>query len=122
MISFSVFQVNVESLADRQGLIGTYFLAAFAMLYVVGDALPKPDFLTKIDLIITVNTLLLAVACIAVSHIAHVAEKDGLDKAQKWNDTVLYVCLVVYILFNVVIFPGGECIHSTPAPRAPPLS
>jgi len=108
VISFSVFQTDIDNLADRQALIGTYFLAAFAMLYVVGETLPQPDFLTKIDLIITMNTLLLAAACLAVTHVATVAQTDGMGKAQRMNDAIQFILAGVYIGINLLIFPWGK--------------
>ena len=49
ILSFGTFEFDVDDLSNRNGSVSTYFLAAFAMLYVVGEALPKTDFLTKID-------------------------------------------------------------------------
>jgi len=60
-LAFTTFWFEPDELGDRAGIVSTYFLAAFAMLYVVGDDLPKTDFLTKIDQIIVLTTLSLAV-------------------------------------------------------------
>ena len=49
ILSFGTFEFDVDNIEARSGSVSTYFLAAFAMLYVVGEALPKTDFLTKID-------------------------------------------------------------------------
>lgn len=49
VLSFSSFEFDVLDLSSRNDTTSTYFLAAFAMLYVVGEALPKTDFLTKVD-------------------------------------------------------------------------
>ena len=46
-------------------LVATYFLAAFAMLYVVGECLPTTGFMTKIDWVListTVSIVLFGVA------------------------------------------------------------
>ena len=53
ILSFGTFEFEVDNLSDRNASVSTYFLAAFAMLYVVGAALPKVDFLTKIDQVST---------------------------------------------------------------------
>ena len=42
------FHFDAVNLSDRYSTVSAYFLAAFAMLYIVGEALPKTDFLTKI--------------------------------------------------------------------------
>jgi len=42
------FHFDADNLSDRYSTVSAYFLAAFAMLYIVGEALPKTDFLTKI--------------------------------------------------------------------------
>ena len=59
-LSMSTFHFNTDNLSDRTATVSTYFLAAFAMLYVVGASLPKTDFLTKIDTVIVLTTLSLA--------------------------------------------------------------
>ena len=48
-LSFTTFEFEVDDLENRNNTVLTTFLAAFAMLYVVGEALPKTDFLTKVD-------------------------------------------------------------------------
>jgi hypothetical protein len=76
-MSFSTFMFEVDELEQRVNVISTMFLAAFAVLYVVNELVPKTDFLTKIDkLIIAVSSYsyliasplviasLLAAACI----------------------------------------------------------
>jgi hypothetical protein len=55
-LSFSTFFFPIKDLSDRTSTVATYFLAAFAMLYVVGEALPKTDYFTKIDRIIITTT------------------------------------------------------------------
>lgn len=48
VLALTSFHFDTDALDARSGTVATYFLAAFAMLYVVGDTLPKTDFLTKI--------------------------------------------------------------------------
>jgi hypothetical protein len=46
-----------DDISGRLGFTVTGFLAAFAMLYIVGDNLPKMERLTTIDKVITLTTL-----------------------------------------------------------------
>mmetsp|Transcript_6503 Transcript_6503/g.16448 ORF Transcript_6503/g.16448 Transcript_6503/m.16448 type:complete len:173 (+) Transcript_6503:477-995(+) len=49
LLSFGTFEFEVDNLGDRNSSVSTYFLAAFAMLYVVGESIPKTEYLNKID-------------------------------------------------------------------------
>ena len=51
----------MDEIGDRAGVVSTYFLAAFAMLYVVGSYLPTTDYLTRMDYVIITTTGLLAI-------------------------------------------------------------
>ena len=65
LLCFTTFMLPVEELSDRMSLVATYFLAAFAMLYVVGECLPTTGFMTKIDWVListTVSIVLFGVA------------------------------------------------------------
>lgn len=64
-LSMTTFHFETNDLAARSGTVSTYFLAAFAMLYVVGESLPKTDFLTKIDTVIVLTTISLALTGLA---------------------------------------------------------
>ena len=55
-----VFAISCSELADRLSNVFSMYLAAFALLYVVGDLVPRVDFLSLIDriLFLTLLTLL----------------------------------------------------------------
>jgi hypothetical protein len=78
-LSFTTFDVPTDSMGivERYSMISTYFLAAFAMLYVVGESLPKTDFLTKIDKVIVMTTMSLALNCAATTVIGKVHQHSG---------------------------------------------
>eukprot|EP01046_Picozoa_sp_COSAG06_P044168 COSAG06_NODE_5907_length_3217_cov_4.295382_6_plen_104_part_00 len=59
-LSSSTYDFDTDDIAGRSDSVATYFLAAFAMLYVVGESLPKTDFLTKIDQSIVLTTATVA--------------------------------------------------------------
>eukprot|EP00036_Acanthoecidae_sp_10tr_P016999 CAMPEP_0206301892 /NCGR_PEP_ID=MMETSP0106_2-20121207/8445_1 /ASSEMBLY_ACC=CAM_ASM_000206 /TAXON_ID=81532 /ORGANISM="Acanthoeca-like sp., Strain 10tr" /LENGTH=499 /DNA_ID=CAMNT_0053732649 /DNA_START=10 /DNA_END=1508 /DNA_ORIENTATION=+ len=56
--------MDVDQYVDRIGHTATMFLASFAMLFVVGDSLPKTDFLTAIDQVVLGSTVTLG--CTAI--------------------------------------------------------
>jgi hypothetical protein len=67
MLSLHVYLFDPVNISDRVATTATYFLAAFAMLYVVSDSLPKTSFLTRIDKMIFLSTCNLLVAGIATA-------------------------------------------------------
>ena len=50
VLSFTGMALDVDDYASRAGLLATFLLAALVMLFVIGDYLPRTDFLTNIDL------------------------------------------------------------------------
>ena len=84
--------------------MSTFFLAAFAMLYVVGEALPKTDFLTKIDTVIVITTSTLFFTGIAAVALKKVHKVLGEEQANHYNFIVECVLGGSYTLANLVIF------------------
>ena len=62
--NFLVFFIEPHLLADRIANTFTMFLAAYALLYVVGEHVPHVDFLTIVDRIILVTLAVLAFSAI----------------------------------------------------------
>ena len=57
--SFLLMLEGADSIGERMELMFTMFLAAFALLYVVGETVPRVDFLTTIDRIIYLSLFVL---------------------------------------------------------------
>eukprot|EP01050_Picozoa_sp_SAG11_P004525 SAG11_NODE_291_length_11180_cov_102.040155_16_plen_398_part_00 len=104
VLSMSTFHFETDNLSDRVSTVTTIFLAAFAMLYVVGAALPKTDFLTKIDVVIVLTTLSLAFIGVASLALAKVHKDSGVDVADKWNLIIEIALILCYFLANLWIF------------------
>jgi hypothetical protein len=102
-LSMSTFEFEVDNVSDRTSTISTYFVAAFAVLYVVSVALPKTNFLTKIDALIVCTLLALAFTGVATAVLARVHEYEGQEVAEMWNLIALRAIAAVYILANVTI-------------------
>jgi len=64
MLGLAACAMDVDQYVDRIGHTATMFLASFAMLFVVGDSLPKTDFLTAIDQVVLGSTVTLG--CTAI--------------------------------------------------------
>jgi hypothetical protein len=109
-LSMATFHFETDNLSDRTSTISTYFLAAFAMLYVVGAALPKTDFLTKIDTVIVMTTVSLALTGIASLALAKVHKDMGVDAANDWNLGMEVSLISAYVLTNFWIF-APPCIQ-----------
>ena len=103
-LSMGTFHFETENLPDRYSTVSTFFLAAFAMLYVVGEALPRTDFLTKIDIVIVISTVSLAITGIASLILAKVHKEMGQEVADRWNFIVEVGLIAFYVLANLVIF------------------
>jgi len=106
ILSFTTFEFDVDDLPSRNETVSTYFLAAFAMLYVVGESLPRTDFLTKIDVVIVLTTSWLVIIGIVSIVLNRVAKKDeaSLVLAEKWNTIMEVGLLVLYTIINIFIF------------------
>ena len=74
------------------------------MLYTVGASLPKTDFLTKIDIVIVLTIVSLALTGLAVLVIAKVHEDAGARTAKRWNRIVEVTLIVSFVLANLIIF------------------
>ncbi len=103
-LSMGTFHFDTEDLEGRYATVSTFFLAAFAMLYVVGEALPRTDFLTKIDTVIVITTTTLFVTGISALALAKVHKTFGQDVADRCNLIVECVLIGAYVLANLVIF------------------
>jgi hypothetical protein len=103
-LSMSTFHFETDNLDSRVGTVSTYFLAAFAMLYVVGAALPKTDFLTKIDTVIVMTTVSLAFTGIASLALAKMHKEMGANVADDWNLATEVSLVSLYVLANIWIF------------------
>ena len=93
-------------LADRLNGAFTMFLAAFALLYVVGDHVPRVDFLTTIDRMIFITLFLLLWLGIESAAVYYGEERYGLSlKVVRQIDTIAglatfigYLLLLVFII------------------------
>jgi hypothetical protein len=104
VLSFSTFEFECDNLSDRNATVATYFLAAFAMLYVVGSALPKTDFLTKIDKVIILTTVSLACVGLAARYLSRVFNNHGVEVANTWNTIIEVGLVATYFISNCIIF------------------
>jgi hypothetical protein len=97
------FHFETDDLEARSSIVSTYFLATFAMLYVVDATLPKTHFLTWIDIVIVVSTVSLALTGIATLTLAKVHAELGKATAERWNWIAEVGICALYGLLNVVI-------------------
>jgi hypothetical protein len=116
ILSMSTFHFATDNLDSRVATVSTYFLAAFAMLYVVGATLPKTDFLTKIDVVIVLSTCSLAFTGVVSLGLAKLHEESGADLAKDWNLRVEILLVSLYVLTNLWIFLP-PCLNQKRAAR-----
>ena len=109
VLCFSGFLFNTADLSGRMGHTMTGFLAAAATLYVVGESLPKVDFLTKIDQMVTLCTLLLAFMATSFCIIAIWQEDFGEDWAKRWNWIAAVTLAAFFIMSNLMVFLPSVC-------------
>jgi len=85
----------------------TLFLASFAMLYVVGEHLPKTDFLISVDLVIIVTSVALLAACVSayvVQKVSKQGEKEDRElQADSLNMALGVGIIVMQVLANALI-------------------
>jgi hypothetical protein len=109
VLCFSGFLFDTADLPGRMGHTMTGFLAAAATLYVVGESLPKVDFLTKIDQMVTSCTLLLAFMAISFCIIGVWQEEYGEDWAKRWNWIAAAALGIFFVLSNLMVFLPPVC-------------
>ena len=74
------------------------------MLYVVGESLPKTDFLTKIDQVTVLSTCMMAVIGTLARVLAWIHDNYGDEVANDWNRWSEFSGETVYVLANLYIF------------------
>jgi len=104
LLTMFVFVLEVEACADRLSLIITLFLASFAMLYVVEQHLPKTNFLTVIDKVVSLSTVVLVCAAGAVCLIYLMRPSWGPELANQCNTGVVCALSCSYVGGNICIF------------------
>ena len=107
LYGLSVFFFAPTEFASRMSISSTIFLAAFAVLYVVNEALPKTYFLTKIDVVIVATLSLIfltAVETVAVSALARRDGERGRAFAERVDVYVGVASLASYVTLNLVVF------------------
>ncbi len=115
-LSMTTFQFDTDNLEARLAQVSTHFIAAFAMLYVVGASLPKTDFLTKIDVVVVLTTVSLAFTGVASSILTTIHADSGEDVAKQWNLRTVVCLALVYVLSNIWIF-APPCVNQLRATR-----
>jgi len=75
-LSLVSFLLDAQDFAERLNMNVTLFLASFAMLYVLGEHLPKTDFLISVDLVIITTSLALVAACVLAYVVKRVHEAE----------------------------------------------
>lgn len=104
LLSFSTYGFETSDFAGRSSNVATYFLAAFAMLYVVGEHLPKTDFLTKIDEAIVLTMMTLISSGVASQVVAWLHEHHGAELAVQWNIRICVGSAATFVVGILWIF------------------
>lgn len=107
VLSTSTFALNYNDLADRSGLVSTYFLSLFAFMFVVDESLPKLDFHTRVDKIITVAVTLVASSGFASALVAASLdppwEGDPTPMAKAINIGSAVFLLLAFLVANLCV-------------------
>eukprot|EP01047_Picozoa_sp_COSAG01_P063161 COSAG01_NODE_8141_length_2906_cov_4.727823_3_plen_193_part_00 len=85
-------------------ILATFFLATFAMLYVVGETLPKTDFLTKIDRVIVATIISMLLVGVSTMILFELHRVYGEQTANAWNLWIAVGGCVVYVIVNLILF------------------
>ena len=95
---------DTDDLVERSALTSSYFLSAFAMLYVVGDSLPKTHFLTRVDKLIvsTIVTISLSGLLSRMIYSIHMSRDQA--TAEQWNFWVERGLAMLYVISNIYVF------------------
>ena len=136
VLALTAFGFDLTDVPSRAGLVSTYFLASFAMLFVIGDSIPKLDFLTCIDTLVAASSGLLLVIGLAALPISWVANFNP-ELAGQVNAALACACaFALFATYGFVFAPpvlrkrriiehlnmldGGDQLKGTEA--APPIT
>jgi len=103
ILTFYVFAIEVDEVADRLSAIITLFLASFAMLYVVEQHLPRMNFLTAIDKLIVMTTVLMVIVGCVVVLLLRISAQSGEKVANQWNEVAVIALSSCYVVGNLVL-------------------
>lgn len=103
LLTTSAFDFDVANIGDRYGTISTYFLACFALLFVVADSLPKVDFLTIVDQSILLTLVVFLIAGASCRYTYHTHKSGNTELAEVIDTYVEYGLLLLVLISNIVI-------------------
>jgi hypothetical protein len=103
-LSFTAFHYDTDNLTERSALTSSYFLASFAMLYVVGDSLPKTHFLTRVDKLIVSTIMTISLSGLLSRLIFSVHQRQGKEVAEKLNQWIEVSLVALYTISNLWAF------------------
>jgi hypothetical protein len=117
-LSFTAFHYDTDNLTERSALTSSYFLASFAMLYVVGDSLPKTHFLTRVDKLIVSTIMTISLSGLLSRLIFSVHQRQGKEVAEKLNQWIEVSLVALYTISNLWAFgPPFLKMHHSPLAR-----
>eukprot|EP01043_Picozoa_sp_COSAG02_P003505 COSAG02_NODE_86_length_39084_cov_17.815724_5_plen_420_part_00 len=97
-LSMGVFHFETDNMEARYGTVLTCYLAAFVMLPA------QADFLTKVDTMIVITTLVLAVEGGAALILAKIHKDKDKETAEFWNMVAELGLICMYVIANILIF------------------
>lgn len=100
----TIFFLPVDDLSSRSANSMTGFLAAFAFLFVVGESLPKVDFLTRIDKVIMASLGTITAVGLESGGIYVAAVYYPVEVAERANWICGMVTAIIYIAINILLF------------------
>ena len=99
------FDAPADDTSHRDSMVATYFLAMFALLYVVSEALPKTTYLTRLDLLVIVNLAMLCAMGLFSRVLNYIIKSGdrGLEEAEQLNKQFELYFIVAYVAAAVTL-------------------
>ncbi len=103
-ISWVVFWMNREMLGRRAGVSVTAILTVIAYQFVVSEAIPRVSYLTVLDKVLLLSTLMIAATLLESLIVEAVKSRDNdatrIDRACRWAFPFFYFSVLVFVVFR----------------------
>ncbi|CAE7270927.1 Glra2, partial [Symbiodinium pilosum] len=116
IISLCAFFIPLDDTSGRLGHLSTCFLAVLAYRYVIGDSLPRKQYLTAADIYIIFACSFQVIICLETVWVGYFfqSEEELADVSRKYeiiDDSIGFGLLLVWLATNALLYMKSRFSH-----------